>query len=224
MKSGCNVESAEATALELIAEKLDIPVPRLQSTSTSPDGTTSISMDYVDGHTLSDMWISLSNEEKQAIAEQLRVILSAMRSLQPEDNTISSCGGGPTTDIRRYTIFKGGPFAGEDAFNDFLASSVLSGTPPILVRKFRQQLRSDHRLVFTHGDIAQHNIIIRDNNVVALLDWQCAGWFPEYWDYVKFFTRPAKKKDWYEYADIIFPQSYDNELFQWQFLARYQNP
>ncbi len=224
VKSGPTVESAEATALELISRRLDVPVPRFHSTSTRLDGTTSISMDYVDGHTLSDIWTSLSNEQKLAIAEQLRVIVIAMRSLQPENNTIGSCGGGPTIDIRRYSIYKGGPFADEDAFNDFLASDVLPATPSILVRKFRQQLRTDHRLVFTHGDIAQHNVIIKDNNVVALLDWQCAGWYPEYWDYVKFFMRPAKSKDWYEYADIIFPQIYDDELFQWQFLARYQSP
>lgn len=218
------MEHAEVTALQLIAERLDIPVPRIYQALTRPDGTISISMEFIDGHTLSDLWPSLSDEQKLAIAQQLRAILIAMRSLQGDQSTIGSCGGGPAMDLRRYSTYRGGPFQNEDDFNDFLISGVFAATPSILVRKFRQRLRIDHRVVFTHADLAQHNIIIRDNNVVALVDWQYAGWYPEYWDYVKFFSRPARNKDWYEYADVIFPQSYDEELFQFQFLARYQNP
>lgn len=112
VKSGPAVEPAEATALELIARRLDIPVPRLHSTSTCLDGTTRISMDHVDGDNLSDLWTSLSNDRKLTIAEQLRAIVVAMRSLQPEHKTtVGSCGGGPTVEIRRYGIYKAGPFA-----------------------------------------------------------------------------------------------------------------
>ncbi|KAI9674978.1 MAG: hypothetical protein M1817_001384 [Caeruleum heppii] len=224
VKSGPAVEYAEIAALRLIAGRLDIPVPRIIRVVTPPDGDISISMEFVHGQTLSEVWPGLSGEQKLAIAQQLRAILTAMRALDYDQETVGSCGGGPAMDLRRYSAYRGGPFRDEVAFNDFLISDVFAATPSILVRKFRQRLRTDHRMVFTHADLAQHNIIIRDNNVVALVDWQYAGWYPEYWDYVKFFTRPARHKDWYEYADVIFPQSYDEELFQFQFLARYQNP
>ncbi|KAI9841637.1 MAG: hypothetical protein M1837_000484 [Sclerophora amabilis] len=224
VKSGPAVEYAEITALQLIAQRLDIPVPHIYDALTGPDGNISISMDFVDGETLSDIWPCLIEEQKLAIAQQLRAILIAMRSLEPDQDTIGSCGGGPAIDLRRYSAYRGGPFLDEGGLNDFLISDVFAATPSILVRKFRQRLRTDHRVVFTHADLAQHNIIIRDNKIVALVDWQYAGWYPEYWDYIKFFARPARNKDWYEYADVIFPQSYDEELFQFQFLARYQNP
>lgn len=42
---------------------------------------------------------------------------------------------------------------------------------------------ADYPVVFTHGDIAARNIIVRDGHVAALLDWEYAGWMPEYWEY-----------------------------------------
>jgi hypothetical protein len=44
----------------------------------------------------------------------------------------------------------------------------------------------DHHLVFTHGDLATHNILVRTHgdtcNIAAILDWECAGWYPDYWE------------------------------------------
>jgi aminoglycoside phosphotransferase (APT) family kinase protein len=30
-----------------------------------------------------------------------------------------------------------------------------------------------------------HNILIRDGHVVGILDWEMAGWYPEYWEWCK---------------------------------------
>ncbi len=37
--------------------------------------------------------------------------------------------------------------------------------------------------VFTHGDLNPSNIIIRDSQVVGIIDWEFAGWYPYYWEY-----------------------------------------
>ena len=86
-------------------------------------------------------------------------------------------------DLRLYSSYSGGPFPDERAFNEFLISGIFPLTPAILKKKFEEQLRADHRIVFTYADLTQHNIIVRDNHIVGLIDWQYAGWFPEYWDY-----------------------------------------
>lgn len=37
---------------------------------------------------------------------------------------------------------------------------------------------------FTHGDIKHHNILVdEDGHITGLLDWESAGWYPEFWEY-----------------------------------------
>ncbi|OBT99623.1 hypothetical protein VE01_02838 [Pseudogymnoascus verrucosus] len=43
------------------------------------------------------------------------------------------------------------------------------------------------RELFSHGDLSQHNIIIKDMEIAGVIDWEYGGWAPEYWEYVKFF-------------------------------------
>ncbi len=52
----------------------------------------------------------------------------------------------------------------------------------------------------------------RDCKITGIIDWEDAGWYPEYWEYVKFFQRSSSEDgDWRCYADVMFPQSYPDE-------------
>jgi aminoglycoside phosphotransferase (APT) family kinase protein len=48
-----------------------------------------------------------------------------------------------------------------------------------------------HEIVLTHGDISPRNILVQGSKVVAILNWEMSGHYPEYWDYVKTLFRPA---------------------------------
>jgi len=55
----------------------------------------------------------------------------------------------------------------------------------------------------THGDITRRNILIRvdgedanDVSVVAILDWEQAGWRPEYWETAKFMFGNQNTCEW----------------------------
>ncbi|TFK86657.1 hypothetical protein K466DRAFT_587035 [Polyporus arcularius HHB13444] len=40
-----------------------------------------------------------------------------------------------------------------------------------------------HAIVFTHGDLLRHNIMIGDDgHVSGIIDWEAAAWLPEYWE------------------------------------------
>ena len=95
--------------------------------------------------------------------------------------------------------------------------------PAPIQEGFRQGIGTHHKIVFTHCDIAPRNIIVRDNRVVGFLDWEVAGWYPDYWDYVKFFhTKGGRNRDWNGLIDEIFPESYAHELLQYTGLLWYQ--
>ena len=59
----------------------------------------------------------------------------------------------------------------------------LEDFPPIVQTAHRRQ----HPLVFTHNDLFPRNIMVDEptGRVLAILDWESAGWFPEHWEYCK---------------------------------------
>ncbi|KAK8155102.1 kinase-like domain-containing protein [Phyllosticta citrichinensis] len=236
VKRGRRVVVAEREALAY-AGTLNLPVPRLRdppvSEVTGADASgdiVSIWMDYVDGVELEEIWPDMTAEQKMDIALQLREILTVMRQqTSPMGSKIASCGGGEVRDRRSWSIANGGPFDDEACFNEFQLDMNPSATEEgrqLVQALQQQQLSKQHRVVFTHGDLTQHNIIIKKDNysIQALVDWEFAGWFPEHWEYVKFLDMAPKHSDWTEYARYIFPQEYLDELAMFKAVKRWQRP
>ena len=43
-----------------------------------------------------------------------------------------------------------------------------------------------HDIVFTHADLSLRNILVDGNGKLSgIVDWECSGWYPEYWEYTK---------------------------------------
>ena len=72
-------------------------------------------------------------------------------------------------------------------------------------------LTVEHDVVFTHGDLHFHNVIVKDGHISGIIDWECAGWYPEYWDYTRALFLRANYRPWCNIFTRIFPH-YDTEL------------
>lgn len=69
-----------------------------------------------------------------------------------------------------------------------------------------------HRIVFTHGDFKEHNILIdEEGNLTGFLDWECAGWCPEYWEFTTA-MRSYKNSWWYQVSSLLGGDQYLAEL------------
>lgn len=59
--------------------------------------------------------------------------------------------------------------------------------------------------VFSHGDLNAHNILVRGDKVVAIVDWEGASWFPHYWEYTSTWygniIRPTWRKQLSRFLD-----------------------
>lgn len=139
-------------------------------------------MDYMDGDKLDQVWPKLTAEERSSVCRQTREILTTMRSIPWKTGLIGSYVGGKARDCRQYTDYSGGPFKDETEFNSSFYFDLLENTPSPIRRALYQQIRNDHCIVFSHGDLAQHNILVKDGRITGLLDWENAGWSPEHWD------------------------------------------
>lgn len=221
LKSGPRVRMGEAEALKL-AHSLGLPVPAVHQVRTVTEEHVEISMDFVQGDVLEAVWPSMTEAEKLQIAQQLGQMISLLRSASQSQFHIGSCGG-PAFDCRRRLEYSGGPFDIESDFNHFLLD-LYKATPNAIRKALRDSLRTDHRITFTHGDLSPRNIIVSKGCITGLLDWEFSGWYPEYWEYVKFFECVTDCKDWRNFADTIFDMPYPAELVTYQALVRWQLP
>ena len=80
VKSGPGILPFEAETMRFIAANTSIPVPRVYEEEGGL--VPSITMDYIEGETLEAVWNGLPEEQKLDIAEQLKGILSQLRSLK----------------------------------------------------------------------------------------------------------------------------------------------
>jgi hypothetical protein len=83
-----------------------------------------------------------------------------------------------------------GPFENEAALHEYLLKPASSHSfasrekyeeTLALARRIQER---PHQVVFTHGDFKEHNVLVDDDsNLTGWLDWESAGWYPEYWEF-----------------------------------------
>jgi aminoglycoside phosphotransferase (APT) family kinase protein len=179
-------------------------------------------MEFIEGETLKQAWENtLSTKDRALVSRQLRDYINQLRAMKSPDGTICSFCGRPAVDCRRYRN-EGGPFANEAAYNDFLVSDLVGASN---VRDMiRTQMRDDHEIVLSHGDLHGVNIMVRPRvGVVVIIDWELAGFYPEYHDLLKPFHPVARECGYYRELLNIFPQRYDAEFVVDMALTQWSN-
>ncbi|KXG49037.1 Aminoglycoside phosphotransferase [Penicillium griseofulvum] len=141
-------------------------------------------MTAMPGDTLDMVFHRLSYPERKQLSKDLKNALSQLRSIPNQSSYhFSDCHGGPLFDYR-FPSGVCGPFRLISDFNSFLVHRhVLSETREKVATVHARQYRS----VFTHADIHPRNIIIDRGRLSGIVDWECAGFYPEYWEFTKLF-------------------------------------
>ena len=183
-KLGPGLDLVEAETMRYVRQHTSIPVPRVLG-AYEKEGCRHILMEFIDGDMLHSVWETLPPQERSTIAKELGAYVREMRRLQcPEGALIGAINGGPATD-RRQRAVSAGPFASELDFNKWQLEQLRPTTPLYNREMYAALHRTDHRLVFTHGDLGFHNVMVKDGHVAAIIDWEFSGWYPEHWDYSK---------------------------------------
>ncbi|KDQ58933.1 hypothetical protein JAAARDRAFT_46576 [Jaapia argillacea MUCL 33604] len=196
LKVGCVGTASEADILRFISKSTRIPVPRVILSATGL-GRHYTLMTRAVGRNLQNAWQDMDAEQQTKIISQLRDFVDQLRALMPPDaHRISGFDGGPLLDSRLPGSQPCGPFSSEKDFNEHLLDCTRVYVCDEIVDEIRPQLSLDHRIYFTHADLAARNIIVDGDQIVALLDWENSGWFPEYWEFVKARHYPALDKSW----------------------------
>ncbi|KAM0742019.1 hypothetical protein ACQRIT_002196 [Beauveria bassiana] len=223
VKLGSYLNLDEVDAMNF-ARSVGIPIPEVlgwgEQRNAEGHYQHYIEMEYVEGATLEKAWPDLSDETRLDIAHQLREILRKMRAIPPPENYIGSYNSDRIVDARGMSTFVRPACKKEEEFNAFLTAE--KGMAKSVKEAYRNSI-GKHRIVFTHSDIAPRNIMVRDDRIVAIIDWEGAGWYPEYWEYVKLMHFLDRCPGWKGLVDEIFPKSYAFELLLYTGLRCYQD-
>ncbi|KAK8102974.1 hypothetical protein PG984_016120 [Apiospora sp. TS-2023a] len=171
--------------MKFVAENTSgVPVPKVHCAFVHKNRAY-IAMERIQGESLPRAWRRLESDPAALakIFEQLRRILQELRSLEPPtDAGVQSCTGDPS---------EGKPenwHEDEQDWQDLIEMAALQEGPwPAPV--------------FTHGDLNPSNIFVRGDEVVGIIDWETAGWYPIYWEYTSAWTVSINNEGWQNTLD-----------------------
>lgn len=162
-------------------------------------------MARISGVPLSRCHQVLSDNVAAKIAAQLQSYITQLRTIPKatsnRDIAICDTLGVAVRDTRVRFGNPIGPFADEAAFNQVL-------------RNPDDPARTGHRIFFTHADLNPRNILFDEAvqqdgtlgcRVTGIVDWEMAGYYPEYWEYTKAL-----------YKRFRWARRYNN-MFHWMF-------
>ncbi|KAH6619742.1 kinase-like domain-containing protein [Chaetomium sp. MPI-SDFR-AT-0129] len=166
---------------------------------------------FVSGLDLEKVWPQLDDVQKRSVSAQLDKLLVELRSLPfPPNTPLGGLEGLGCKDARRGIRISSKPILDVSQFDDFIFSGSKWASP--MYTQFLRSLvpASPAKVVFTHGDIRPANIMVRQDEegswtVVAIIDWESSGFYPEHWECVKMTNNltPRDEDDWY----LLLPAS-----------------
>ena len=183
---GSNLPTSEVPNIQFVQEQTSIPVPTVIE-SWEERKHTLILMRRIPGEPLSNVWSKLTIDEKNKIAKQTAEYLQQLRALQSDK--IQCLGGRP---VFSNFLFKNegsnevprGPFASDDELWAEMERGLNEKIPEAARVRLRQCMPSAMPYTFTHGDLTNVNIMVENGELTGIVDWETAGYFPVWWEYV----------------------------------------
>ncbi|KAJ3483442.1 hypothetical protein NLI96_g6309 [Meripilus lineatus] len=201
LKSNYQLREQEAIAMNF-ARAMGIPAPRALSFGAidDPDAFPSLLMTRIPGKDISQY--PKGTIDLDVVKDDLIKIIARMRSFaSPWGDSVCGVDGGMVSGfyLPNY-LFP--PSANEAAFYQNIRDVAIFPTHLRTERHKSHAARAEklfasppHAIVFTHGDLQWHNIMVTpDSHITGIVDWESAGWMPDYWE----FTIPSLRRGFWE--------------------------
>lgn len=175
LKRGTRVLAREAVAMEFIRQNTSIPIPRVYAFFES-GGIGHIVMEKMRGTALNAIMGTLSAVDLLEIHRQLCQIMLQLRRIPCQ----ASLGGWPSGPYNNIDFRDPEPVEPFDSIDRFwlwwLQKRRLDPCAPPAA------LSSNMEYALAHGDLVPKNVLVDDGTIVAVLDWETLGTYPDCWE------------------------------------------
>ena len=205
--------STEYSALKVVDRNTSVPTYKVLNIYNRPEGKLVEYEAPSGGRPLHTVWPNMQPHQRAKIVTDLGRFVEQLRTIQPPircvigDSTLGSAMDG------RFGNHKIGPFYSVESFHDFERRG--HSVNEFAEREIRATHAPDkiYALKFTHANLCPKNILLDDSTrVCAIVGWECAGWYPEYWEYTQLcHNTPKTMLDWRDAMMEVIPR-YDQEL------------
>ena len=167
--------------------------------------------DFVQGQPLHVAWPDLSNAQRQSVKAQIHEQLQKMRSYTSP--TAGRVDGQPMENF--YEVIPAsiahndfGPFRSMQEFDDWCLERVrrLHGSISHTLWKYRLskiRAKGSNKFVLTHGDLSPSNFMVKDGDLLGIIDWEYSGFLPEEVEYFTLNSKWKRKDQWW--LNIVNP-------------------
>lgn len=199
----------EARALELVAKHTTLNAPRVLDFIELPGGRISWMLTSRLKGDIAGKCLPLMNTDqlKQFVID-FRNYVEQIRSIpNPYPHLICSPLGGGCQDVRiDNDNGSTGPYDKIADLNKRLVA-MCSPIPDAADRDVIADVHSrSYRVFFAHADLNPANVLVHNGRLSGFVDWEFAGWYPEYWEYTKACYIVFKWQLWLETMEKIFPE------------------
>ena len=193
--------------MRYIAENTSIPVPKVYC-AFKHKGTVYIVMERLEGEYIGRGWGLKSEETRANILSQIKGMMKELRNIPcPKGIGIANVDGGSIYDQnlpQAHDRNRFGPFRDVAGFHSYLRNGMDKGPPKAPeVCQLIYMHSGDWSICFTHGDLSSLNIMAKGDKVTGIIDWETAGWYPSYWEYVSTCNTNPQNAFWREEVDNI---------------------
>lgn len=138
-------------------------------------------MKKVPGETLEMAWPRLSTEEKKKIACEVAEYIAQLRThTAPKPQTVD---GAPARDILLSSQEEVMLLTEDKEAWWARVGHQFPRREPAWREDFKARYPVRGPYVLTHSDLNTSNIMVHDGHVSGIIDWEHAGYYPEFWEY-----------------------------------------
>ncbi|RPB03152.1 kinase-like protein [Choiromyces venosus 120613-1] len=199
----------------LIQSITDIPIPTIyyEWVTVEDDGrggggvpTHHMIMEKVVGEPLYKVWVHMDQKSKERLAFQFANYINELRRISRP--AICSFDGGPLHDEHGVLFDQKNTAQGPFPDNQSLWVALTSHLHHTHSRTIRQALLDLSTImpqglpaVLTHADLHQGNILVHNGNIAGIIDWEGAGFFPSWMEYVRYY--PVRSTSEFEFENLV---------------------
>ncbi|KZV69130.1 kinase-like protein [Peniophora sp. CONT] len=168
-------------------------------------------MEELPGVPLETVIDEMTPEQLDHVADQLSCLLTEFRSLK--STSIGSVTGGPFKNVFfPWPYTPESPWSSVDEYISYYRDLLSEYCAPDYVDELLACLPRDASVHLIHGDLLPRNILVDGSTVTAILDWEFAGHYPDFWEYARMHHRGWKSPGWDHVLARLFPGPYQEEL------------